>query len=130
MTNRETWEAYISDPACAGCHVLFDNYGYAYGDYDGLGRWDASPDSTAATDPTTGASFDGAVELGEALAEAEEVQRCFAERHLEFALRRDVGDEDACTVDALLEVFTESGGNLRALVEATATSETFVLARP
>ncbi len=76
------------------------------------------------------AAFDGAVSLGETLVETEEVQRCFAERHLEFALRRRVGDQDACTVDALLEAFNNSGGNLRALVEATATSEAFVRARP
>ena len=109
---------------------MFDNYVFAYGDYDGIGRWDASGDSTAAVDPFSDAAFDGAVSLGETLVETEEVQRCFAERHLEFALRRRVGDQDACTVDALLEAFNNSGGNLRALVEATATSEAFVRARP
>lgn len=130
VTNRAEWEVFLSDPSCAGCHNLFDNFGYAYGNYDGIGRWDASEDSTQATDPTTAATFDGAVELGEALAEAEVVGRCFAERHLEFALRRTLGEEDACTVDALQQAFDESGGNLRALVEATATSEAFALARP
>ncbi len=131
VDNREDWEAVVlGDAACAGCHVVVDTLGFPFGNYDGLGRWHDSGDSTAASIPTPELDVDDAVDMSQALAEDATVERCIAGRYFEFAMRRRVVEEDTCTVDTLQQAFNESGGNLRALVEATATAEAFVLVRP
>ena len=109
---------------------MTDPHGHAYGNYDGLGRWFESGNALDGTFPVLDIEFEDAVDLSAQLAEHEQVRTCVVTRHFQFALRRSDEARDACTIEQMTEAFNESGGNLRALVEATATAETFVLARP
>ncbi len=130
VESRDEWEALVAEPNCAGCHSLFDPFGFAFGDYDGVGRWDPRGDATNATHDFLDGEFSDALELGAQLASSAEVQTCVANRYYTFALRRGLGEMDACAVEEFAAAFADSGGNLRALVQAIATSDAFRLARP
>jgi hypothetical protein len=41
MTTRERFEMHSSDPACAGCHSVFDPAGFALESFDEVGRFRA-----------------------------------------------------------------------------------------
>lgn len=128
--DRESWEAEVEGMAsCAGCHSQMDPHGHAYGHYDGLGRWHESGNAVAGTHPSTELEFADAVDLSAQLAEHEDVRACMATQHFRFAMRREETDADACTIAGITGAFNESGGNLRALVEAIATADAFRLAR-
>ncbi|MBV1859318.1 MAG: DUF1585 domain-containing protein [Nannocystaceae bacterium] len=129
LDSRPEWEAFIAVPSCETCHEMMDPLGFALGDYDGVGRWDPRGDETNASHVDLDGEYADAVELGAVLAEDDDVHACMAERYYTFALRRGLGEEDQCAVDAYAEAFTDSGGNLRALVQAIATSDTFRQAR-
>ncbi len=129
--SREDWDESVADAPCASCHVIMDPAGHAFGNYDGIGRWSETADSTAAqSDTVFGIAFDGAIELGAEVASDEDAIRCVAKQHYTFALRRTLSDEDACALEAYAEAFSDSGGNLRALVRAIAMSGSLQLARP
>ncbi|MGH1344595.1 MAG: DUF1592 domain-containing protein [Nannocystales bacterium] len=130
VESRADWEAYVSDPACAACHDLSDPFGFAFGDYDGVGRWEPLGDATNASHAFLDEEYADALELGAQLASDDEVHACMAERYYTFALRRELDDQDACAVEEYSAAFTEGGGNLRALVQAIATSDAFRIARP
>lgn len=130
IESRDDWEAFVGAPECAGCHTLFDPLGFAFGDYDGVGRWDPRGDATNATHSMLADEFADALELGALLATSDDVRECVAEQYYRFALRRSLGDMDQCAVDAYAAAFTESDGNLHSLVQAIATSDAFRFARP
>jgi hypothetical protein len=130
IASREDWEDLVDDPACATCHNSVDPLGFAFGDYDGVGRWDPRGDATNAAHPLVDDEFADAVELGALFASDSEVLECVAQRYYTFALRRPLEEADACAVQEYTEVFVQTGGNLRALVHSIATSNAFSLARP
>lgn len=131
IVDRPTWEEGVEHVGdCAGCHALTDPQGHAFGNYDGLGRWFESGNALTGVMSGLDIEFDNAVDLSAQLAQHQDVRMCIATRHFQFALRRDDDARDVCTIEAMAEAFDESGGNLRALVEATATAETFTQARP
>ena len=39
MTAREKFVEHSKNPACKGCHVLFDTIGFALENYDAVGKW-------------------------------------------------------------------------------------------
>jgi hypothetical protein len=69
------------------------------------------------------------VELAKRLAASDQVRTCVAEKWFEFALGRASGSSDACSVEAAKQAMSKSGGDLRELVLALVTSDSFVLAR-
>jgi hypothetical protein len=131
-TARERFEQHTADPSCAGCHNLLDPIGFGFERYDAIGRFrteeaNKSIDATGqllATRDIDG-PFDGAVELAHRLAGSEQVSDCFASLYVEFALGRVPREADECSVDAVLDHFSASGGNLRELVIAVVASDAF-----
>lgn len=130
IESREVWEELVADPSCSGCHNLVDPLGFAFGDYDGVGRWAPRGDATNATHPWLDDEFADAVELGALLGDDADVLACVAGRYYTFALRRELDESDACAVQEYAEAFVQTGGNLRALMQTIATSNAFYLARP
>ena len=131
IETRADWEeAVLEVQTCEVCHRFVDPLGFPLGDYDSVGRWDPRGDATNAEHPNLDEEFADVLELGELLAADDDVHNCMAERYYTFALRRTLGELDRCAVEAYAAEFSESGGELRVLVEAIATSESFRLARP
>lgn len=130
-TTRERLEQHRSDPACAGCHVLIDEFGFAFEAYDAIGRFRSfdGPSPVDTSGNVVGTSFDGAYqgapELMEKLATSPEFSACMVTQWFRYALRRRDTTEDACALHSIAETWTTSGGRLADLVIALVQSESF-----
>lgn len=101
-TTRQRYEeAHVTaGGSCAGCHKLFDPFGFAFEHYDEGGRYRADegglPINTAATTAAFGdspaLSFDGQEDLMTKLAEQPVIQQCFAAYLATFAF----GSGESC----------------------------------
>jgi hypothetical protein len=111
---------------CAGCHSIIDPIGFALENYDGIGQWrdkDAGLDIDATGMlPGTGAKFNGAGELSEAIAKDQRFADCMAKQLLTYATGRTLRDKDQPLIKDLGKKFTEGGMKIPALVEAVAAS--------
>lgn len=152
QTNRARYAEHTNDPSCRSCHEPIDSLGFAFERYDAAGShrsqeawmgggpepvWldvDASVTLAGAGLPPElgGQTVDGAIELLELLAESPTVARCYVSSLYAHALGRWAGSgtaelatADEATVDALVETFDQSGGQLDALMLAIVTSEAF-----
>jgi len=118
---------------CRGCHGFFDPIGLAFEHYDTLGRFRteiATPEGAVPVDATSelniadvSGPIDGAVELADLLAGSDSVRACMARQLASYAFGARIADEQACTVEPLVEAFEQSGGELRALVQAVTSWE-------
>jgi len=132
-TTREQYDQHRSDPACAGCHILFDPVGFGFENYDAIGRWretengqtiDASGE-LAATD--VNGDFYGVAELGDRLADSEMVADCVARQWFRFANgRTESEDNDQCSLDQIRGGFEESGYDLRELLISLTQADSFM----
>jgi hypothetical protein len=128
-TARQRFTVHSSDPVCRGCHQNMDPLGYALENFDVVGLWrDKENDVTidaSGTAPAVG-TFNGAIELGQRLAESEDAQQCFATHWLNFGYGRTLKDAEACGVDSVRSKFKESGYNVQEMLLALTQSEAFL----
>ncbi|HBY60691.1 MAG TPA: hypothetical protein DEH78_12770 [Solibacterales bacterium] len=109
---RERIAEHRKNPACAGCHALMDPVGFAFENYDAVGRW-RTRDESGAIDPSgglpDGSRFDGVAGLQQAiLARPELFAATFTEKLLTYALGRGVEHSDA---PAVRRIVAHAGGN-------------------
>jgi hypothetical protein len=106
-----------------------DPFGYALENFDVVGLYreqengvtiDASGDA-----PILG-KFNGAVELGQALANSEQAQQCFATHWMNFGYGRTLKEAEACGVDSVRSQFKESGYDVQQMLLALTQSEAFL----
>src|SRR5439155_24498720 len=113
------------------CHNLFDPPGYAFENFDQVGRHrtndNGKPIDTSGTMNDSG-DLNGAFAKGEdllaKLGESLDVKACFAQRYFEYAVARNAATEDACSLDGLKKEFVPSG-DLRQLVLSIGKSDAF-----
>jgi hypothetical protein len=132
LTTRERFDMHRDEPRCAGCHTLIDPIGYGFEGYDAIGRFrtmeegraiDASGEVVAGGDAS--GTFDGLIELTDQLAASDTVRSCVARQWFRFAAGRVETTEDECSLDDLDRRFAESGYDLRELMVAVATTDSF-----
>lgn len=131
-TTRERFAEHTSSPACAACHVLIDGLGFGFENYDAVGAFrtmegnlpiDASGEVVATAD--IDGPFEGAVELAGMLASSTNVQQCVSKQWLNYSLGRVVGDDDACSSEAVYAAFEESDLDVPTLILSVVTSDAF-----
>jgi hypothetical protein len=129
LTTRERLGQHTMDPSCAGCHQMMDPIGFAFENFDGIGRYrtmeqgkkiDASG-SLSNTD--VDGAFVGPVELAQKLAGSKQVRECVMTTLLSFA--QGPQPADACLMTKLNQAFDTSGHDVRALIVAIARSDSF-----
>lgn len=69
--------------------------------------------------------FNGAVELAHKLSQTEEARGCMTQQWYRYAVGRPEATPDACALQDLKAAFSASGGDLRELLLAIATSPGF-----
>src|SRR5258708_21500450 len=88
---------HASDPSCAACHSVFDGLGFAFENYDAIGRYrtmengrpiDASGTLTDGSS-AAGKPFTNALDLVQLLAGAEQTHRRFPRKLFQSCSRRD-----------------------------------------
>ena len=122
LSLREMLEQHRARKSCAACHDQIDPLGFALEGFDRFGRWRRA--DTEGQLPS-GATFDGAVELGDVLLRehADDLAREASRRLLSYALCRPLGWQDERTARALAVILREQGW--RALLEAVVLSRPF-----
>jgi hypothetical protein len=112
-TTRERFAVHAADPECASCHKRIDNFGFAFEQFDGMGRA-RSQDNGKPVDSSVnvvGTDFDGAYAdsnaLVSAMAESAQVRECFA-RHVFRALAGTSAAELQASEDDFVKHWNQS----------------------
>jgi hypothetical protein len=135
VTTRQRFEEHSTNP-CASCHLLFDPLGFAFENYDGIGRYrtldngqpvDASGTLHLSSGPVT---FQDAVELMPALAAADEVRACMATQWMRYLIRREETKGDMPSLQAVQKAFRDSSYDMRELLVAIVSSDAFTRRTP
>jgi hypothetical protein len=124
--------AHRDKPECASCHALFDPLGFAFENYDAIGRYrvmDNGKPVDAKTDIAFSKNLDGpvanAVDMLKKLAGDDEVRSCVAKQWMRFALGRDDTPDDATSLDEAMNGFKAGNWKLSDLLLAVARSDSF-----
>ena len=131
QTTRERVSVH-SEAACATCHKLIDPLGFAFENYDAIGRYrthrggqagrrQRAPSRSA---PAT-VTFKNAVELMPQLAKSQEVRDCMVTQWWRYALRRQELATEEPSLKLVREAFKLSGYDLRELLVAFTRTRTF-----
>ena len=131
LSTRARLAAHRENPACAPCHDLFEPFGLAFENYDGIGRYrqtdqgvavDSSGQIQAGLD--VAGSFADGLDLVERLAKSGDVRRCLVRHWFEFALARAAAKADSCALESIANRFVKEGDLTQMLVDV-ALAEAF-----
>lgn len=131
LSTREQLEQKTSSPSCQGCHQLINPPGFAFEEFDLLGRyreWDGEHPVNATgalVDTDVDEPFDGVAELGERLAHSAEVRACAVQQWMRFALGRELSGEDVPSTRVAQAAYDAADHDLRELVIAITSTDAF-----
>src|SRR5690606_28968308 len=128
-TLREAMAAHRANPECAGCHAQMDPIGFAFENYDAVGRWRAAegglPIEAASLlpDGTEIDGIDGVKQL--LLRDPERFVGAVTEKLLMYALGRNVQYYDKPAVRQIVRDAADEGHTFAALVRGIVKSVPF-----
>ncbi len=131
-TARERLEPLMTEPSCSGCHLAINPFGFAFEVYDWAGAYRTTENGATidtSFDLSFGSidgSFTGPGDLMDAIADSEEAQACYATHAFRYAVGRMEAPEDDCSLEDIRAAFVTSGGDIRELLVAIATSDAFM----
>ncbi len=130
---RQRMEQHRSNPSCANCHARMDPIGFAFENYDAIGRF-RTKDGEFPIDPAgqlpDGRSFQGPEELKTILKEKQDLfSRCLTEKLLTYALGRGLENYDKPAVDRITLALANNDYKFSTLVVEIAKSDPFRLRR-
>lgn len=126
---RQRLEIHRDKPDCAGCHSKMDPIGFAFENFDAIGRWrdfdDNFPIDPSGTLPD-GASFNGPQDLKNYLSSGDTFIRALTEKMLTYALGRGLEYYDECAVAKIVESINNNGRKSSALIKGIILSDPFL----
>lgn len=132
-TARERFAAHSEQKACSGCHAKLDPIGFGFETFDGVGRareLEADGSPVDASGELTGTDVDGrfvgVAQLAARLARSEQVRGCYVKQWFRFAQGRAEAEADLCSIEALRDSFSASGGNVRELLVSMTQTDAFL----
>ncbi len=136
-TTRQRLTESVSQPQCEGCHQYLDPLGLAFEHFDPIGQFRATENGLVidASGQTVGlqsgvATFDGAPQLAAVLAKTPEAQVCMSRKWIEYAVGRDLTDQDSAAINDAHRWFARSGFNLRELIAGVTQTDLFLTNPP
>ena len=128
LTMRQRMELHQSNPACSGCHASMDPLGYALENFDGLGRWRATIDSSGIL--PDGTRVDGPIGLRNVLlSKKDQFVMTVTERLLTYALARGVEPFDMPAVRKIVRDAASNDYHWSALIMGVVNSVPFQMRR-
>ncbi|MCW3094775.1 MAG: hypothetical protein JWL77_393 [Chthonomonadaceae bacterium] len=131
LSIRQEVERHTRNPACAGCHKRIDPFGFAFENYDPIGRFrdrdlGGRPIDTHAT-LRDGTKFEGIDGLRHYLmtTRRDQVMHLFCRRLLGYALGRAVLNSDQPLIDTMTALLNRNGGKISEAVAAIVASPQF-----
>jgi hypothetical protein len=127
-TVREVLDAHLKNPACASCHKVMDQLGFALENYDAIGAWrtvdNGFPIDASGTLPD-GTAFKNETEMADIVSKDPRFPRCVAKKMSTYALGRGPTLVDDAWLDKLTTDFTAKGSRLRELIKLLVKTEAF-----
>jgi hypothetical protein len=138
LTTREQFEVWgQSGPTCLACHSVLDPAGFALEHFDQTGRYrdmEAGKPINAAAEVTIGDEghpVDGAADLGALLASSAEAQECYVRHWAALAYGATAeAPLDECSRATLVDAFTRTNGDIRALFLELTQTDAFLYLAP
>ncbi|MBI3821651.1 MAG: DUF1592 domain-containing protein [Planctomycetes bacterium] len=136
-TTRQQVEKHVSDKSCAACHVRIDPYGFAFENFDAIGRWRTKEvggqpvDAKAKLKDGDGAEFEGIDGLrGYLMTKKKDVVvRLFCQRLLGYALGRATTLSDTSLIDEMVAELHKNDGRISEAVLTIVRSPQFRMRR-
>ena len=130
---RQRMEQHRANPSCANCHARMDPLGFAFENFDAIGRF-RDKDGEFPIDPSgelpSGEKFSGSNELKEILKTRQNFfARCIAEKLLTYALGRGLEYYDRPAVERITTALGQNGYRFSTLIVETVKSEPFRMRR-
>lgn len=130
---RQRMEQHRANPSCANCHARMDPLGFAFENFDAIGRF-REKDGEFPIDPSgelpTGDKIAGPTELKEILKTRQNLfTRCIAEKLLTYALGRGLEYYDRPAVDQIATALGQNGYRFSTLIVETVKSQPFRMRR-
>lgn len=135
LTTRQMVEQHVSNPSCAACHVRIDPYGFAFENFDAIGRWRVKESNGKPVDTKArlrdGTEFEGIDGLrGHLLAKKKDViVRLFCQKLLGYALGRATTLSDTSLIDEMVAELGKNDGRISAAVLTIVRSPQFRMIR-
>lgn len=130
---RQRMELHRSKPECATCHNKMDPIGFAFENFDAIGRF-RDNDNGFPIDPSgvlpTGQNISGPQGLIQILKTQETFVRSLSEKMLTYALGRGLEYYDKCAVDDIIESLTMNDYRFSILIEQIVFSDAFMKRNP
>lgn len=129
-TTRDRFTSATTNSACAGCHKLINPLGFAFENFDAIGRFrttegTAAVDATATLPNAKQSQVDGLADLALVMSSDPTVRSCVARQFSSWALKRVVTEGEYCTVRNGAAPFFEGSGSIAGLVRALVRSDAF-----
>lgn len=132
-TLRQQLEQHRANTACAGCHARMDPIGFAFENFDVLGKYrtkDGDLPIDSAGELPSGQKFKGPDELKAILKEKKELfSRNLTERLLIYATGRGLDYYDRRSVDGIVAELQKNDYRFHALITAIVQSDPFRMRR-
>lgn len=124
---REQLESHRDNPACAGCHKLFDPAGFTFEHYDAIGRYRRRDQGVTidASGTLSGTELDGVDDLAAYLRRDKRTGACIAKRLFAFAVGHEPKPGEKSVVERLTAALVASGYSFQDLVAAVVRSDGF-----
>ena len=135
VTNRDRYREHSNSTVCFSCHEAIDGVGFGLEAFDSIGRYrtvdNGQPVDASGTLNGTkiGGTYDGAAELGQALANSAVVHDCVTRHWFRFATGRRAQGYDDADVKAAVAEFEAADTDIRVLLQALVTTDAFRLRR-
>ena len=135
MTERNILEIRTAATTCSGCHSRINPAGYAFEQYDTLGRYRTTEKGNLTIDPSgtlakpgdVKASFKNGVELIKSLAKSNIFRQCFTLKMYDFYLGTRAKAAQSCEVAGLYERMKSNQFTLHSSVDALLSMSNFFL---
>ncbi len=135
-TVRAQLEAHATNNNCASCHKKIDPLGFAFDNFDAIGRWrteevvptgqGANPPVNASGTLPDGRAYNGPDEFKQLLlADLDRFAPAFVENLSTFALRRAMTLDDEAQIKAIAQASKKENYKMKALIENLVLSELF-----
>jgi Protein of unknown function (DUF1592)/Protein of unknown function (DUF1588)/Protein of unknown function (DUF1595)/Protein of unknown function (DUF1585)/Protein of unknown function (DUF1587) len=128
QTVRQVLEGHRANPSCAPCHNILDPVGLGLEHFDAIGRYRDTYTSGQPVDSvgmlTDGSSFDGLVQLADAMSKDPGFVACAAHKLFVYGLGRTVDASDGY-VEQIVEQWRGQGLSLKNLLKAMVVNDTF-----
>jgi hypothetical protein len=127
-STREAWEMKTSPAQCGACHEHINPIGFAFLNYDPIGRWrdeDGGGSIDASGTLADVGTFANAVELGARIGESDKARACYVKHWLRYGLGRYEHERETCSTETVEHAFADADGDIDTLVRALITSPAF-----